>query len=76
MGVWLQAVPVMLAGKLVVPLSVYISTANVYDNPEYQSLAEHLPGTMQYVVADAGYDDHKLYDYSCVVIAVESSSSW
>jgi hypothetical protein len=40
-------------GKLVVPLSARISTANVYDNQEYQNLVEHLPGTVRYVVADA-----------------------
>ena len=51
-------------GKLAVPLSACISTANVYDNQEYQNLVEHLPDTIQYVVADAGYDGHKLYDYS------------
>ncbi|MDH2906581.1 MAG: transposase [Candidatus Nitrosotalea sp.] len=51
-------------GKLVVPLSARISTANVYDNQEYQNLMEHLPSTVQYIVADAGYDDWKLYDYS------------
>lgn len=51
-------------GKLSVPLSASITPANVYDNQEYQNMVEHLPGTAQYVVADAGYDDWKLYDYS------------
>jgi hypothetical protein len=30
----------------------------------YQYLTEQLPNTVQYVVADAGYDDWKLYDYT------------
>ncbi len=51
-------------GPLVVPLSAGITPANVYDNQMYQDLIGCLPDTVQYVVADAGYDDHKLYDYS------------
>ena len=52
-------------GKLIVPLSVDFSTANVSDNQMYCSLVEPLPNnTVRYVVADLGYDNHKLYDYS------------
>jgi IS5 family transposase len=51
-------------GKMVVPLSACITTANVYDNQMYANLIESLPDDIQYVVADAGYDDHNLYDYS------------
>ncbi|MGI0068674.1 MAG: transposase, partial [Nitrosopumilaceae archaeon] len=51
-------------GSLVVPLSADITTANVCDNQMYHDLIEQLPDGIQYVVADAGYDDHKLYDYS------------
>lgn len=50
-------------GKLVVQLSVYVTPANVYDNQTYQELVEHLHA-IRYVVADAGYDDQKLYDYT------------
>jgi hypothetical protein len=46
------------------PLSAGITPANVYDNQMYQDLTGHLPGMAQYVVADAGYDDQKLYDFS------------
>ncbi|MHB8547380.1 MAG: transposase [Nitrosotalea sp.] len=51
-------------GKLVVPLSAYFTTANISDNQMYCNLVEPLPGMVQYVVADMGYDDKKLYDYS------------
>jgi hypothetical protein len=51
-------------GKLVVPLSAGITTANVYDNQMYANLIESLPDDIQYIVADAGYDDWKLYDCS------------
>ena len=51
-------------GKLVVPLSAGMTPANVYDNQMYQELVEDLSDGIRYVVADAGYDDHKLYDYS------------
>jgi Transposase DDE domain len=51
-------------GKLVVPLSACVTTANVYDNQMYCELAGQLPEGIQYIVADAGYDDQKLYDYS------------
>lgn len=51
-------------GKLVVPLSAGITSANVSDNQMYCNLVEPLPDMVKYVVADAGYDDHNLYDYS------------
>jgi hypothetical protein len=51
-------------GKLVVPLSAGITTANIPDNAAYHNLVEPLPGSVLYVVADLGYHDHKLYDYS------------
>ena len=50
-------------GNLAVPLSAHITGANVYDNQAYHSLIEPLQN-VRYVVADAGYDDHKLYDYT------------
>jgi hypothetical protein len=51
-------------GSLVVPLSAGITPANIPDNQMYQHLTEQLPNTVQYVIADAGYDDWKLYDYT------------
>lgn len=50
-------------GNLAVPLSAHITGANVYDNQAYHSLIEPLQN-VRYVVADAGYDDHKLYDHT------------
>jgi len=50
--------------KVVVPLSARISTANIPDNTVFQDLLEQLPDDNRYVVADAGYDDWKLYDYT------------
>ncbi|MDE1765563.1 MAG: transposase [Thaumarchaeota archaeon] len=51
-------------GQMVVPLSASVTTANVYDNQVYRGLVEPLPDCIRYVVADAGYDDWKLYDYT------------
>lgn len=51
-------------GSIPVPLSASVTTANVYDNQMYQHLTGHLPDTVRYTVADEGYDDYKLYDYS------------
>ncbi len=51
-------------GDVIVPLSASISTANVPDNKKYQEIVEPLPGIVRYIVADAGYEDYKLYDYS------------
>ncbi len=51
-------------GSLVVPLSADFTTANVPDNQTYYNLIEPLPDGIQHVVADMGYDDQKLYDFS------------
>jgi hypothetical protein len=40
--------------SLVVPLSAYVTPANVYDNQLYRTLIESLPDDIKYVVADAG----------------------
>lgn len=50
-------------GKLVVPLSADVSCANVHDTQMYRGVIESLID-IQYVVADAGYDDHDLYDFT------------
>jgi hypothetical protein len=51
-------------GKLVVPLSVDVSCANVHDTQMYHNVVGSLPDTVRYVVADAGYDDQNLYDFT------------
>jgi hypothetical protein len=55
-------------GELVVPLTAYVTTtANMPDNKMYVTLTStsvfSLPSAL-YVVADPGYDDKKLYEYS------------
>ena len=52
-------------GSLIVPLSADLTTANVQDNKMYESITASLPHeVVRYIVADEGYDDHKLYDFS------------
>lgn len=51
-------------GKLVVPLSARITTANISDNLRYRQLVEPLPESVRYIAGDLGYRDYKLYDYS------------
>ena len=58
-------------GDLVVPLTADVTTANVSDNKMYVPLTSSsssfsvfsLP-SLRYIVADPGYDDKKLYEYS------------
>ncbi len=60
-------------GELVVPLTADVTTANVPDNKMYvplmsyssssSSLVFSLPSAL-YMIADSGYDDKKLYEYS------------
>jgi DNA-binding transcriptional LysR family regulator len=50
--------------QLVVPLSADVSCANAHDTQIYRSVIESLPDTVRYVVADAGYDDQNLYDFT------------
>jgi hypothetical protein len=51
-------------GDMIVPLSACVTTANVYDNQAYQDIVESLSDLIRYVVADAVYDDWKLYDFT------------
>lgn len=55
-------------GSITVPLSVDITTANVYDNQVYPGLISRLPSItikkIHYMTADPGYDDQNLYDLS------------
>lgn len=49
-------------GKLVVPLSADITTANVHDSKPYEKLIESLAGLMDNILADPAYDDGSLYE--------------
>ena len=67
-------------GKIVVPLTADVTTVNVQDNQMYVSLTSSsssssssifsLPLTC-YMVADPGYDDKKLYEYSKKILGIE-----
>ncbi len=51
-------------GKLIVPLSADITTANVSDNKMYDKLIYSLAGLMSNILADPAYDDGSLYNFS------------
>jgi len=51
-------------GKLAVPLTACITTANTYDPHMYDILIEPLSGLASYVAADSIYSGKKLHDYS------------
>ena len=51
-------------GKLAVPLSADISTANVHDGKMYCTLVESLAGLVENILCDPAYDDSKLYQFS------------
>ena len=62
-------------GKIVLPLTADVTTANVPDNRMYipltsSSLVFSLP-SLCYIVADPGYDDKKLYEYSKKVLGID-----
>ncbi len=73
MGFWIQTTSYIYNRRFVLPLTAAdVTTANVPDNKMYISLTSHssssssvfsLPSAL-YVVADPGYDDKKLYEYS------------
>ena len=52
------------AGKLIVPLSACISTANTHDGKPYGTLVDSLAGLFQNILADPAYDDGNLYHCS------------
>lgn len=61
-------------GDLIVPLTADVTTANVQDNQMYVPLTSYspvfsLPLTC-YMVADPGYDDKNLYEYSKKVLGI------
>ncbi len=62
-------------GKMVVPLTADVTTANVQDNQMYITLASSssvfsLPYVL-YMIADPGYDDKNLYKYSKKVLGID-----
>ena len=63
-------------GKIIVPLTAGVTTANVQDNQLYVSLTSSsssvfsLPSVL-YMVADPGYDDKKLYEYNKRVLGMD-----
>jgi hypothetical protein len=64
-------------GDLIVPLTADVTTANVQDNQMYVPLTSYsssavlsLPLTF-YMVADPGYDDKKLYEYSKKTLGID-----
>jgi hypothetical protein len=63
------------AGKIIVPLTADVTTANVPDNKMYIPLTSSssvfsLP-SLRYMVADPGYDDKNLYKYSKRVLGID-----
>jgi len=51
-------------GKLIVPLSAGITTANVHDGKMYCGIVESLAGLFQNILCDPAYDDKSLYYFS------------
>ncbi len=51
-------------GKLVVPLSANVSTANVSDGKMYYTIIEPLSGLVENILCDPAYDDKSLYQFS------------
>ena len=51
-------------GKLIVPLSAGVSTANIHDGKMFDALIKSLSGIIRNILADPAYDDSKLHD-SC-----------
>lgn len=51
-------------GKLIIPLSADVTTANVSDNTMYDELIDSLAGWISHILADPAYDDGSLYEFS------------
>ena len=64
-------------GKIVVPLTADVTTANVPDNKMYVSLTSSSSSLYSlyhmycHMVADPGYDDKKLYEYSKKTLGID-----
>jgi hypothetical protein len=66
-GGWLSGYKLHMScstGTLVAPLSASVTPADAYGNQAYKDLTGDLPDTVRHVVADAGHDDQKPYDFS------------
>ena len=61
--------------QLVVPLTAGVTTANVPDNKMYVPLTSSSMvfslSSLQYMVADPGYDDKELYEYSKKTLRID-----
>ncbi len=62
-------------GKIIVPLTADVTTANVQDNQMYVPLTSSSSSvsslsSLRYMVADPGYDDKELYKYSKKVLGM------
>ena len=51
-------------GKLIVPLSADVTTANVHDGKMFETLVEPLAGLVKNILCDPAYDNFKLYQFS------------
>ena len=51
-------------GKLIVPLSADVTTANVHDSTIYYTIVESLSGLVENILCDPAYDDGSLYHFS------------
>jgi len=51
-------------GRLIIPLSADVTTANVSDNKIYDKLIDSFAGLLSYILADPAYDDGSLYTSS------------
>ena len=64
-----------ITDELVVPLTADVTPANVQDNQMYVSLTSASSGfslpLICYMVADPGYDDKKLYEYSKKTLGID-----
>ena len=61
-------------GGIVVPLTADVTTVNVPDNRMYNPLTSSLIFSLPYllyIIADPGYDDKKLYEYSKKVLEID-----
>ena len=76
MGFRIQTTYYIYNRRVVVPLTADVNTANVPDNRMYVSLTSSpfsvfsLPYVL-YIIADPGYDDKKLYDYSKNTLGID-----
>ena len=63
LGIWIQITHSCSTGKLIVPLSANLGTANVHDSQMYCTLVESLSGLVRNIPCDPAYDDSKLYRF-------------